>query len=1508
MFRKSRASSSPTSPTSPSSGAEANNEISDSYEVVQTPSGSEANSRPSSDAPATAATAGAARRARSASRRRPSHPIPPTPGVTPPPHVRQASSRDDWYPSWLPRRPPPPAPASTVPSERGHGSSPIPRVASNVGTSRRVSQGSRPQAPGAHRLTPSYDTGYTGYTGESGEYVDIGEYELDPALAESEGTEERVGIGRRQTPRSVRIISEATQAAGSYSRRHAPSRHSRRASGGASQMAVRSRKEGRAGHVHGSGPKPWWRGTMSTPLTPTVVAPSPFPGGLGAPSPSADAPFTAPQRASVPPHMRAYLPTPGMTAASQFPSTPLASLRPRFRAPGLDLGFLAPPSAWRRLQFILWPVWVYGLVVLQSYLDLNAIYCLVQLALHPTPATPPSAASDNSNSSSSRNWALGASAYGVCWLIWIVGVVILYEVVYSWWRRWRCKRPLMVPLYLSAPAFNLVCMTSYANFCFFQYIRASARPRLPLPRILRACGSSSSGSTIPSRAVTPSVMSAAEPRDSQQQEREPASPMAAAEVKENVPIIPPSSIRNPSIEPMSSLASWGDWFAETCFFYGQNLPTVALLLPRAALCVAILLAFSSAPPEDRALAALGLMKRDRTFFRADGSLSGYARVVLLANVAWAAWRVLVLLTSWVGLWWMSGQLCAGVCGPRFRWEEPEERVGYDERGGRVSMMMAVDEEQFEDAHGVMAMWSWRECTRIRIYDAYDLCLFLPPLSRRAAEKARDVSGGEKSSVQRVGGGMDEDEENAVLDRVLAAAGLPTVPTPARRGMLHEELFSTPPEMRRELLEEGGIREITVSSPQPGTKESSSRSSGERPPSNMKPYPFTMYPARQGSQDAGLPSQERIPFPPSPRTSKHSDREGTEREGTGEEEEAEGVEVEEEEEEDDYDNEEGYDEFGLSIEEPSSGRNSASMSSLGQQIPSRFPFQFRHISRRSRGGRSSAGTHQSRSTSDKTSSASYGASQPSQPSRTASSSDRRVSQHSDSPWSQGQSQSGAEASTAQSPVSPRDVGTTESSSYGSPISGRLGGSLSGGALREQSPIPMPPRAAHKNRRQRASLPTVPVSAIPAAFAGVRDRSRTLSGSTPASPALNLSPHPQYENSSGEEEEEEEEGEERAGAGGAAEFGMLTDPEADGSQEEAEREDSVGLLSGGPSPRSSVGGLRSRSNISLSNINLGIPHSRRSRHSSASSMSNSHSHSSRNSRSISLSGSNSGSGSQGASARSRSISIQARSRAQSFVQGFAAASRSNISFEMGGIRSRASSLARLSEVPSVHRQSGESGRTGSFSASTSSNVVSPTQHSTNPEDYTFGQPIRLRVESGSEGERRGSRIVAGTGAGTGMNGHSPQRGQSPISTSKRASRQGTPAPAPVATVAPADPARTLRESHSHTPSLAPSSHSQQTTQTVLPSSFPSAPTPGPTTSTAGPSTLPVPISSTSPRTLQHSGQSFISSAHESFITQPTTQEGGSSSDNATAHAPGSSYGTISYEPRHVQGREASEFRPA
>lgn len=90
-----------------------------------------------------------------------------------------------------------------------------------------------------------------------------------------------------------------------------------------------------------------------------------------------------------------------------------------------------------------------------------------------------------------------------------------------------------------------------------------------------------------------------------------------------------------------------DGLAEMFWFYSQNLPTVALLLPRAGLCVALLLSFSSANPEYLDLIEAGFNGRDTTFFRASsGTLTDYARGVLLANAAWTAWRALVLLISW----------------------------------------------------------------------------------------------------------------------------------------------------------------------------------------------------------------------------------------------------------------------------------------------------------------------------------------------------------------------------------------------------------------------------------------------------------------------------------------------------------------------------------------------------------------------------------------------------------------------------------------------------------------------------------------------------------------------------------------------------------------------------------------------------------------------------------------------------------------------------------------------
>jgi len=153
----------------------------------------------------------------------------------------------------------------------------------------------------------------------------------------------------------------------------------------------------------------------------------------------------------------------------------------------------------------------------------------------------------------------------------------------------RCShpgRPLILPIYLSSPAFNFAAMSSYNHFCFLQHIRNSAFPHV-----------------------------------------------------------------NPSAVLPSAEGSLRDALAETCYFYAQNLPTIVTLLPRGGLALALLLSFFSPEhlPGGLPLSDVdqSITRRDGTFFdKSTGALNGYAKGVLIANAAWAAWRTLVLLLSW----------------------------------------------------------------------------------------------------------------------------------------------------------------------------------------------------------------------------------------------------------------------------------------------------------------------------------------------------------------------------------------------------------------------------------------------------------------------------------------------------------------------------------------------------------------------------------------------------------------------------------------------------------------------------------------------------------------------------------------------------------------------------------------------------------------------------------------------------------------------------------------------
>ena len=496
-----------------------------------------------------------------------------------------------------------------------------------------------------------------------------------------------------------------------------------------------------------------------------------------------------------------------------------------------------------------------------------------------------------------------------------------------------------------------------------------------------------------------------------------------------------------------------------------------------------------------------------------------------------------LSLSRLGLWIFSGYGCAGLCGPRSRWEEAEI-------GRSVSVYSEKSDVSGDPAGADGLPWSWKECTLLRVLEAYEFCLTL-----RAPRTTQTTTAAQPSE-----GGFEG------IEKVFAAVGLggATQPQPTRRGMLSQDLFETPtpkdgqsPRSSGHGLGDGSGQEAVVPPlPEAHVRETTE---GGRTPLKDLPYPFPGFGPRESSE------QEQIPFPPSPGLPSESEagEHGGDVEAAGEgadivvrvEEDLEGEEEEEEEEEETR---------RRTSEDPSSfsGRASNSLSSLGQPIPSRYPFSFRHPTR---GGSisstgsppfaftRSAATPQSKSTSTRAS-------------------------H--------ETRSTGNVETASS-----------SPSGGSPVSAVLPSESAHDPVRG---MPMPPRhpAAGASGRQRAgSVPvSIPASPTPAGGSGLtatrqqaleehRQHLRASVGSDPSLP----------------ESDREEDRPSRSGQ-----------PSPDGSLEAREREDSVGLLSpqsSQPSPRASLLGSRNGSTASLARISGAFRSRSRSRHTSSGSASGS-----------------------------------------------------------------------------------------------------------------------------------------------------------------------------------------------------------------------------------------------------------------------------------------------------------------
>ena len=363
-----------------------------------------------------------------------------------------------------------------------------------------------------------------------------------------------------------------------------------------------------------------------------------------------------------------------------------------------------------------------------------------------------------------------------------------------------------------------------------------------------------------------------------------------------------------------------------------------------------------------------------------------------------------------------------------------------------------------------------------------------------------------------------------VEQVLAAVGLPSVPAPARRAVLSEDLFARPRMGDEASVAPSPLPELSDIIPKVVKRVSGDHEIGGPSAPLMKlPYPFAGYGAQVSSKD-------QIPFPPSPGSRKEkrrspvsSDSErqrslGPERaEEEAKEEDVEEEEDEEGEEEEDEDEDEEEEDEEVEESSEAQPRTSGSMSSLGQPISSRYPFQFRHPHTRGASVSSSAMTHSTPK------------------------SDTSPSSNSRSAYSRSTQSTGNHETSSDSPMSQAMSGSVMSS----PASGY------------GSPIPMPPRHPQPGRgRARAgTMPAFPSSPSPFILPGrIPPRIRTDSETTDHMPGG-------YESFLSEDADEEvdDAGEEPQ---------MMEQPEPEGPYEAAEGEDSVGLLGVPPrSPRSS-----------------------------------------------------------------------------------------------------------------------------------------------------------------------------------------------------------------------------------------------------------------------------------------------------------------------------------------------------
>ncbi|KIR54980.1 hypothetical protein I315_02216 [Cryptococcus gattii Ru294] len=262
-------------------------------------------------------------------------------------------------------------------------------------------------------------------------------------------------------------------------------------------------------------------------------------------------------------------------------------------------------------------------------------------------------------------WQFAAAAYAILWALSTIVVWLGWELGYEFWRRWRLAnviqgRPAIEPIYFSLPASLHLSLKSYDHFIFLLHIRTS--------------------------------------------------PLGTQYAKDIIP--------------------------ETCHAFIQLLPGLIPLLPRAAIAVVALISFWK--PNVDVYAAYGgqideTADRDLNFFRSDhpGELTNHSKGVLLSFTIYIAFRLAVVIASAICLWVSSGRPLGGVIGKRFRRSiaighgdnpsTPRKRRRKSSFQPRDPSLTRSPQKSWVDDENSWD-WAWKERTRARVQDAFELCI------------------------------------------------------------------------------------------------------------------------------------------------------------------------------------------------------------------------------------------------------------------------------------------------------------------------------------------------------------------------------------------------------------------------------------------------------------------------------------------------------------------------------------------------------------------------------------------------------------------------------------------------------------------------------------------------------------------------------------------------------------------------------------------------------------------